>query len=229
MSAAAWLAILIPCAYLAGSIPFGLLVGLSKGIDPRKAGSGNIGATNVGRLLGAKFFGIVFLLDMLKGLIPTFIAGRVLTDVPAGATTYWMWLSVAFAAIIGHMFSVFLGFKGGKGVATSLGVVLGVWPFYTLAGVVAGLAWAVLFWRTRIVSVASIVAAVLFPIAYVGIGIARGWPITGEQWPLLVFACFVAAMITYKHRSNIKRLLAGTESSFAKKAPDTSASSPQQK
>jgi len=219
MPPSAWLAILVPAAYIAGSIPFGLIVGLSKGVDPRQAGSGNIGATNVGRLLGAKYFAIVFLLDMLKGLVPTFVAGWVLSRQATNSLTYWMWLSVAFSAIIGHMFSVFLGFKGGKGVATSLGVVLGVWPFYTLAGVVGGLAWAVLFWRTRIVSIASISAALLFPIAYIVIGLMVGWPIFGVQWPLLVFACFVAVMIVFKHRANIARLRAGTENRLARAEP----------
>ena len=208
--------------YLCGSVPFGLIVGLSKGVDPRAAGSGNIGATNVGRLLGAKFFAIVVLLDMLKGLVPTFIAGVVLSRQVTGAALYGMWLSVAFAAIVGHMFSVFLKFKGGKGVATSLGVVLGVWPFFTLAGAAAGVVWAIIFWRTRIVSIASIVAALLFPIAYTVIGLMRGWPIFGAQWPLLAFACFVAGMIVYKHRANIARLRAGTEYRLGKTEESTS-------
>jgi glycerol-3-phosphate acyltransferase PlsY len=220
MPVAFWLAVLIPAAYLAGSIPFGLIVGLSRGVDPRKAGSGNIGATNVGRLLGGKYFALVFTLDMLKGLLPVLAAGLALRGSAAGPGTYAMWLAVAFAAIAGHMFSIFLRFKGGKGVATSLGVVLGVWPFFTLAGVVAGLTWAAIFWRTRIVSIASIVAALVFPAAYLATGLARGWPVFGAQWPLLAFAAFVAVMIVYKHRSNIARLRAGTESGFARAAAD---------
>jgi glycerol-3-phosphate acyltransferase PlsY len=216
MTAATWLAILVPSAYLAGSIPFGLIVGLSKGIDPRKAGSGNIGATNVGRLLGGKFFAIVFVLDLLKGFVPTLVAGVLLSRQAAGPQLYGMWLCVAFAAIAGHMFSVFLSFKGGKGVATSLGVVLGVWPFYTIAGVIAGLTWAAIFWRTRIVSMASIIAAIVFPLAYAGVGAATRWPILGAQWPLLAFAVFVAVMIVWKHRGNIARLRAGTENRFAR-------------
>jgi glycerol-3-phosphate acyltransferase PlsY len=214
MSSAQWLAILAPAAYLMGSIPFGLIVGLSKGVDPRKAGSGNIGATNVGRLLGAKFFAIVFLLDMFKGLLPTLAASFLIGRSAATAGQYWMWLAVAFAAIAGHMFSIFLKLKGGKGVATSLGAALGVWPFYTLAGVAAGVVWALIFWRTRIVSIASIAAAVVFPVAYIAIGLWNGWPVFGAQWPLLAFASFIALMITYKHRSNIKRLIAGTENRF---------------
>src|SRR5665213_1736574 len=92
---------LVPAAYLAGSVPFGLIVGLSRGVDPRKAGSGNIGATNVGRLLGRKFFAIVFTLDLLKGLLPTLAAGVVLHFAAADAMSYALWLSVGFAAILG--------------------------------------------------------------------------------------------------------------------------------
>src|SRR3954469_6709836 len=113
---------LIPIAYLVGSVPFGLLVGLARGIDVRRAGSGNIGATNVGRLLGGKFFALVFILDLLKGLVPMLAAGAVLRFHTTGWLPSLLWLLVGFAAIIGHMFSIFLGFKGGKGVATSTGV-----------------------------------------------------------------------------------------------------------
>ena len=123
-------------AYAIGSIPFGLLVGLSKGVDPRKAGSGNIGATNVGRLLGGKFFAIVFSLDLLKGLLPMLVAAwfvRRHFPVP-DAWVFIYWLLVGFGAIVGHMFSLFLGFKGGKGVATSVGVVFGLFPYFTITG-----------------------------------------------------------------------------------------------
>src|SRR3954469_20464076 len=112
MSAVHQLLAVIAIAYVVGSIPFGLLFGLSRGVDPRKAGSGNIGATNVGRLLGGKFFAIVFILDLLKGLLPTVAAGALLAHFrgsPAGyrAPDYLLWLLVAFAAICGHMFSLF--------------------------------------------------------------------------------------------------------------------------
>src|SRR3982750_4006555 len=135
MTIAQQLLILIPIGYVLGSVPFGLWVGLAKGIDPRKAGSGNIGATNLGRLLGGRFFAIVFTLDFLKGLAPTLAASWVVHrsgGVP-DANVYLLWLLVGFAAIFGHMFSLFLRFKGGKGVATSAGVMVGVFPDYTLA------------------------------------------------------------------------------------------------
>ena len=149
MSAAQQVGLLIPVAYLLGSIPFGLIVGKSKGVDPRKAGSGNIGATNVGRLLGKKFFAIVFVLDLLKGLLPMLAAAYVLRGMDEGSRKYLLWLAVGFAAIAGHMFSLFLGFKGGKGVATSSGVVLGLFPYFTVPGLVALLLWFVTFKASR--------------------------------------------------------------------------------
>src|SRR5688500_3543146 len=135
MSAAQQVGLLIPIAYVLGSIPFGLIVGKSKGVDPRTAGSGNIGATNVGRLLGKRFFLLVFLLDLLKGMLPMLAAKWILRDAPEEPKTYLLWLLVGFTAILGHMFSLFLGFKGGKGVATSSGVVLGLFPYFTIPGV----------------------------------------------------------------------------------------------
>ena len=103
MTTAQELLILLPVAYLMGSVPFGLIVGLAKGIDPRKAGSGNIGATNVGRLLGGKFFGIVFTLDRLKGLLPTLLASWIVHRHagPKDSSIYLLWLAVGFAAIVG--------------------------------------------------------------------------------------------------------------------------------
>jgi glycerol-3-phosphate acyltransferase PlsY len=117
------------------------------------------------------------------------------------------------------MFSLFLKFKGGKGVATSAGVALGLFPYFTYPGL-AGLAlWIILFKATRYVSVASIAAAILFPIAYVAIGLASGWDVFGQQLWLLVFACLIALMIVLRHRANIARLRAGTENRFGKKSP----------
>jgi glycerol-3-phosphate acyltransferase PlsY len=206
--------VLIPVAYVFGSVPFGLIVGRSKGIDPRKAGSGNIGATNVGRLLGKRFFFVVFVLDLLKGMLPMLAAWAVLRGEPQAPKTFLLWLAVGFTAILGHMFSVFLGFKGGKGVATSSGVVLGLFPYFTIPGLLCLLVWFVTFKATRYVSLASILAAVAFPVIYVLIGLGRRWPVFGGQWPLLAFAVLVAAMIVWKHRSNIARLRAGTEHRF---------------
>ena len=208
---------LIPLTYLVGSIPFGLIVGKAKGIDPRKAGSGNIGATNIGRLLGGKFFALVFTLDLLKGALPVLAAGAILGFHADDRRTCLLWILVGFAAILGHLFSLFLKFKGGKGVATSAGVLLGFFPYFTLAILAAIVIWIVIFCFTRYVSVASMLGALAFPIAYASLGIARGWPILGSQLPLLIFAILVPLMIIIKHRGNISRLLAGTENRFVKK------------
>ena len=213
------LASCIPAAYLIGAVPFGLLVGLAKGVDPRKSGSGNIGATNVGRLLGIRYFGIVFLLDLLKALIPMVAAGIVVHRMQPAAgdydwSIYLLWLLVGFAAIVGHMFSIYLGFKGGKGVATSAGMILGLYPFYTVPGVAALALWLIVFLIWRYVSLASIVAALAFPVMYLIAALIGNWPVLRQQLPLLVFAVLVAALVTVRHRSNITRLLAGSEHAF---------------
>lgn len=212
--------LLLPIAYMLGSIPFGLVVGRLKGVDITRHGSGNIGATNVGRLLGRKYFYLVFLLDMLKGLLPMLAAMVLLSDASLSETgetrelsrnQYIMWLSVGFAAIIGHMFSAFLKFRGGKGIATSSGVLLGLYPYFTWPGLGVFLIWLITFKLTRYVSVASILAAISFPALYIGMGLWLGWPLTENQLPLVIFAVLVAILIVFKHRSNIRRLMEGTE------------------
>jgi len=218
MTTAQQLSILIPAAYLLGSVPFGLIIGLWKGIDPRKAGSGNIGATNVGRLLGGRFFALVFGLDCLKGMIPTLAASWVVAK--GGAQNwpdYLLWLAVGFAAILGHMFSIFLKLKGGKGVATSAGVMFGVFPDYTLAAGIILLLFLACFFLTRIVSLSSMLGAGAFPVVYTGLALLRGQQVLGQRWPLLAFAILVGVMVIWKHRGNIKRLRAGTEPRFVKK------------
>lgn len=210
---------LIIVGYLLGSLPFGLYVGLMKGIDPRKSGSGNIGATNVGRLLGGKYFFLVFVLDMLKSLIPTLAAGFILRNDGDSRLHYVLWVSVGVAAILGHMFSIFLKFKGGKGVSTAAGVLLGIFPFFTYPALIAIVLFvgAIAIWRY--VSLASILACGLFPVLYVlfALFVFKNSPL-GNQLPLLVVSVLLAAMIIFKHRTNIKRLLNGTESKVARKS-----------
>jgi glycerol-3-phosphate acyltransferase PlsY len=214
------LLVLVPIAYVIGSIPFGLVVGKWRGIDVRTAGSGNIGATNVGRLLGRKYFFLVFFLDLLKSFVPMAIASAVVLRIAEPNRDwrlYLLWLLVGFVAVLGHMFSVFLRFKGGKGVATSAGMMLGLMPYYALPGLLAIVVFILVFVLTRYVSLGSMVAACAFPLLYLLLGEAMHWPIFGSQLPLLVFAVLIAGMIVYKHRSNIRRLLAGTENKFVKK------------
>lgn len=212
-------AILIPLSYLIGSIPFGLLVGFSRGVDVRKSGSGNIGASNVGRLLGKKFFFLVFFLDFLKGLAPMAVASYfVHRDYPDRTwQIYLLWLAVGFAAVIGHMFSLFLKFKGGKGVATSAGVMLGLYPYFTFPGAIAIGIFVIVVIIWDMISLGSIVSACAFPLIYLAMGWLQGWPVFQSQLPLLIFAVIIAALITVKHRSNISRILAGTENGFRKK------------
>jgi acyl phosphate:glycerol-3-phosphate acyltransferase len=214
-------AILIPISYLIGSIPFGFLIGLSRGVDVRTAGSGNIGASNVGRLLGKKYFYLTMLLDMLKSLVPMAVASYLVhRDIRSlDWETYLLWLAVGFAAVLGHMFSVFLKFKGGKGVATSAGLMLGLYPYLTFPGVIGVSVFVVMLLVGDMVSLASITAACAFPLIYVAIGLLEGWPVFQSQLPLLIFAVIMAVLITLKHRSNISRIRAGTENKFRKKPP----------
>jgi glycerol-3-phosphate acyltransferase PlsY len=172
-------------SYFLGSIPFGLLVGLAKGIDPRKAGSGNIGATNVARLLGGKFFALVFTLDLLKSLLPMLAGAYILHRAGYNfslhnnqltAQLLLAWLLVGFAAILGHMFPIYIGFKGGKGVATSAGLILGLWPYYTLPALIALAVFLIVFFIWRYVSLGSIASALSFPIAYLIFAIASAGP-----------------------------------------------------
>jgi acyl phosphate:glycerol-3-phosphate acyltransferase len=210
----AWLVLLAAIAYLVGSIPFGLLVGFMHGKDIRLEGSKNIGATNAGRVLGKRFFWIVFFLDMLKSLVPMLIASAIVGSVALAdrtALSYALWLGVGVAALLGHVFSLYLKFKGGKGVATSAGVVLGLWPHFTLAGLVAVFAFIVTLMPTRYISLSSIMAAIVFPVAYCCITVVTGHDLLGPKWPLLLMSLAVSGLVIYRHRENVKRLLAGTE------------------
>jgi len=202
-------------AYLAGSIPFGYWAGKLKGIDIRQHGSGNIGATNVIRVLG-KGIGIpVFILDMLKGFLPTLLAQQ---DLPAfGASTELATLIAvccAAASVLGHNFTPWLGFKGGKGVATSAGALLGLAPWALLAGMVM---WLLVFKVSRYVALASIMAAIFIPLT-MAIMMA-----SAHQWNGILLGLGVALclMVIIRHRSNISRLMAGTENRFEpKKKPN---------
>ena len=201
------LLVLLPiAAYLIGSIPFGVIIARAKGVDLRSRGSGNIGATNVGRVIGKTWGCICFALDVGKGAGPVLAAKFLLADPRTSALAQATWLAVAFGAIAGHVFSLFLRFRGGKGVATSLGVLLGFYPFFTWAGLAALGVWVIFVLIWRYVSLASIAAAGAFPVLFV----AFNWPMTG-LWGLLAFAAAMAALVIIRHRSNISRLLAGAE------------------
>jgi len=195
-------------AYLLGAVPFGLLIGKLKGIDIRRHGSGNIGATNVLRVLGKPLGVVTFSLDALKGFVPAFFFPAMASWWGApGLDPAVLSVSCGAAAILGHNFPVFLGFKGGKGVATSAGVLIGIAPQAALAGV---LAWALVFFVFRYVSLASIIAAIAVVVA--------GWLLYRDGHPALPgVLTILCALAIYRHKENIKRLLAGTESRFGKK------------
>lgn len=219
-----WLLALVPAAYLVGSIPFGLLVGLARGIDIREQGSRNIGATNAARVLGKRFFVIVLVFDALKGLAPTVVAGWLLHtrsavhDNPPLACAAW--LAVGFAAVAGHNWPCWLKFKGGKGVATSLGVVLAIYPYYTWPGLMALAVWILLVLITGYVSVGSIAAAAAFLLTLIVLFIIHpAWQVA-DHWPLLAFATGMVAVLIFRHRTNIHRLRTGTESKFIQTAKD---------
>jgi acyl phosphate:glycerol-3-phosphate acyltransferase len=191
---AAFLAMFV-FAYLVGAIPFGVVVGkLFYGTDVRQHGSGNVGTTNVFRVLGKKAGVVVLACDMLKGFIPAFIAARVFHAHP------WAVIFVAAAPVVGHMFSIFLKGRGGKGVATGAGVVAALVP---LAFLIVFAIWLTLVVTTRYVSVASLVAAVLVPVLV----IAFDHPL-----PYQIAAVLVSIIVWWAHRGNIARLVHGTES-----------------
>jgi len=204
--------ILIIAAYLLGSIPFGLVIAKAHGKDLRSIGSGNIGATNVARALGRKWGYFCFLLDVVKGMVPM-LAGRFLTQVanPTPALIC-LWLLVGCAAILGHVFPIYINFKGGKGVATSFGVALGLWPYFTICAVIAIAVWGLFVLVWRYVSLASMAASVAFPVALLlAVHLTKAWYFA-DLWPLLVAAIAIPIMVILRHRENIRRLLAGTES-----------------
>ena len=198
-------------AYLLGSIPFGVIIAKAHGKDLRSIGSGNIGATNVSRALGRRWAYFCFVLDVLKGLVPM-LAVRTLIEVPEPTPSLLsLWLLVGCAAILGHIFPIYLKFKGGKGVATSLGVALGLWPYYTICAALAFVVWAAVALIWRYISLASIVASIAFPLVLIlAIALTPGWDFA-NLWPLLIAATAIPLMVIIRHRENIKRLIAGTE------------------
>ena len=237
-----WLFPILAC--LAGSIPFGVLIARSKGIDIRAHGSGNVGATNVFRVVGKKFGVACLVLDFLKGFIPVALATnllRITGELPAIPLPF-LWeftgefapdrqlhlhtvhVSTALAAILGHNYSVFLRGKGGKGIATSAGALVALMPLVLLGALVV---FAITFYFSRYVSLGSILGALSLPAFCHALDRMRH--VDGDQsqqtlwesgsWnkPLLVFALVTCALAVWRHRSNIQRILAGTEEPLTSK------------
>ncbi|MFM2198092.1 MAG: glycerol-3-phosphate 1-O-acyltransferase PlsY [Verrucomicrobiota bacterium] len=223
-------------AFLLGSVPFGLIIARAKGIDIRQHGSGNIGATNVLRVVGKKHGIACLLLDALKGFVPVAIGVNVIritgrpVQVPLGLPEAWALvlpaaealkgqsshILTALAAVLGHNYSPWVGFKGGKGIATSAGVLIALMPF---AVVILLAVFLTVFLITRYVSLASVVSAASLPLLTVW-GSWHHGRIQDGTWnkPLFAFTIVIAAMAIWKHRTNLRRLREGTESRFVRGA-----------
>lgn len=196
--------------YLLGSIPSGYLIGRLAGTDIRKHGSGNIGATNVLRTLGKRFGYPVFFFDALKGFVAVWLGGFIAAQAEFTRDhAEWFAIAAAVACVLGHTFPIWLKFKGGKGVATSAGTMLGLAPVATL---VAAAVWIIVFETTRYVSVASVAATVALPVT-LGILLALHM---GHNVPIFWAALVLAIVICWRHRSNLVRLVRGTEQRFTR-------------
>jgi len=198
-------------SYLLGSIPAGYLAGRIAGIDIRKVGSGNIGATNVTRTLGRRYGYPVFLVDFAKGALAVCVSvllGWHLEPKPRSTEMYG--IVGAVFCVLGHVFPVWLRLKGGKGVATSAGALFGLMPLAALIGVAV---WVLTFEVTRYVSVASVTAAVILPFAVLGLAYAR----RTNGLELFYVSLCLAAVVVFRHRSNLSRLVHGTEPRFKRK------------
>ncbi len=192
--------LVLAAAYLLGSIPFGFIIGRLRGIDITKTGSGNIGATNAFRILGPGAGAAVLVLDAAKAALATYIGRHV------GGTEV-MTLLAAATAVLGHSFSPFMNFKGGRGVACAAGILLYLMPVVMVTLLVI---WIIIIAVTRYVSLASIVIAALLPILI-------WW--NGRSPLYILFGILMAVFVIYKHRPNIERLLAGTEHRFGEPRP----------
>lgn len=247
--------ILVIFAFLCGSIPFGYLIGRINGVDIREHGSGNIGATNLGRVLGRRFFFVCFFLDMTKGMTPTLLAGHFLGTLgtlrvePSDA---YLWMAVMVASVLGHMFTPWLGFRGGKGVATGLGALVGIFPAMTIPAVGALVVYLMVLTLWRYVSLASCSAAASLPL-WTWVVFAQYQTLMTRQaskrtdWDSLTideiemiksdipnygtpffFVCLlVAVLVIYKHRANLGRISRGQEpkvGSASQPRPDTDGS-----
>lgn len=196
------IAVLVIAAYLIGAFPTSYIVGrVTRGIDLREHGSGNLGATNTYRVLGRRAAIPVFIVDIFKGWLPT-----ALFPLLDASPTAELAIAYGAAAIVGHVFSIYVGFKGGKGVATSAGVFLALAPLAVLIGIVL---WACIVMLTGYVSLGSIAAALAVPVLV--------FVLQGRQ-PVFWLSVALAAFVIYSHRANIRRLLRGEEHSFKRKA-----------
>jgi glycerol-3-phosphate acyltransferase PlsY len=205
------LASVLVASYLLGSIPFGYLAGRIAGIDIRRVGSGNIGATNVVRVLGKRYGYPVFLLDFLKGLGAVKISIAIAKSLrPEWGSVEMFGVVAALSAVIGHSFPPWLKFRGGKGVATSAGALFALMPLAALIGIAI---WLLVFWLTCYVSLASVATAVALPLV-----ISIMTRANQSQGKALFYSSLgIAAVVIWRHRSNLSRLMRGSEPRFIRK------------
>lgn len=206
-------------AYFIGSFPFGFWIAKLKGIDIRDHGSGNIGATNVFRNLGVKFGILVLILDISKGFIPVlFGSAIILKEIPKETLDReslegLIHVSLAIATIIGHNYTFWLGFKGGKGIATSAGALIIFLPEVLLGSVII---WIFVFFTSRYVALASIAAALSLPILTYSLDHNYLFPDINSSKPVLLFGIIAGLMAVWRHKSNIRRIISGKEEKFKK-------------
>ena len=207
-------------AYIAGSLPFGFWISKCLGVDIRTQGSGNIGATNVLRTLGRKVGITVLILDILKGFLPVLIGSAViikqLPDSMLGNEEIEgrIYVLLAIGTILGHNYTFWLGFKGGKGIATSAGAIMSFLPEVLIGST---LVWILFFFLSRYVAIASIAAAFSIPILTVSLDHNYVFPDINSSPPVIIFGIIAAAMAVWRHRSNIQRLIKGEEDRFERK------------
>ncbi|MEQ8318442.1 MAG: glycerol-3-phosphate 1-O-acyltransferase PlsY [Phycisphaerales bacterium] len=220
--------VLATAAYLIGAIPFGYLIARARGVDIFKAGSGNIGATNVKRVLGPGPGNLCFALDVLKGLLPTLAAGLILGtlgDLGARPIAVWVWLLTPVATVLGHMFSPYLGFRGGKGVATGLGALLGVFWVLTVAVFGGLLVWLLVLKISRYVGLASVCAAISVSVWAAAVPALVHGGLRPAVYPMLAVAGLLAVLVVARHAGNLRRILAGTEPKIRTRAERRAAAS----
>lgn len=221
-------------AYLVGSFPTAHLLARSRGVDLSTVGSKNYGATNLGRTLGRSWGILCFAIDALKGALPVLVAGWLLGALGAKAggvstATAWCWLATALAAILGHTLSPWIKFKGGKGVATGFGALVAMWPVLTLPAVLAIVLWGAVLAVFRIISLASMVAAMSVPCSVLVAALAaNGLAGVRAATPFLIASGAIGLFVVWKHRANIARIRAGVEPKVGQKKdqgkPSTAAS-----
>lgn len=192
--------LLILAGYLLGSVPTGLLAGRAWGVDVRRVGSGNIGMANVLRAAGRNAAVVTMAGDMLKGLVPVVVA-RLVTD------NDWVVAAVALAAVVGHCWPVFLGFKGGKGVATGAGTTIALAP---LVGLVLFAIWWAIVFVSRYTSLGAIILMIAGPFAFI---------LTGQPLPYVLYTILGGALVLWRHRENARALLSGTERKIGEQSP----------